>query len=140
MIEQTGTQRVDRLGLILGALFCLLSATPAVAVLTLAGLDVWRGLLELFARHHQWHLVLALGVLLAAPLIQIAGLLLSWRTRSGVWLFVAGVLISVFTVCLLVPRWPNVVSAPAWWLLAFGAAVGLAATYLLVQRAYRTPA
>lgn len=140
MTERTETHRADRLGLTLGAVFCLLSAAPAVAVLTLAGLDVWRGLLELFARHHQWHLVLALCVLLAAPLIQLAGLLLTWRRRGGVWLFVVGVLISVFTVCLLVPRWPNIVSAMAWWLLAIGAAVGLAATYLLVQRAYRVAA
>jgi hypothetical protein len=135
--ERTETHRADRLGIALGVVFCLLSAAPAVAVLTLAGLDVWRGLLELFARHHQWHLVLALCVLLAAPLIQIAGLLLTWRTRGSVWLFVAGVLISVVTVCLLVPRWPHIVSATAWSLLAVGAAIGLAATYLLVQRAYR---
>lgn len=138
MSESTVSESTaDRVGLWLGAVVAVAALLPGGGLLVTFGPNGWWRLVAFSSRHGLWHFTFALIVVLVLPLLVLGGLLLAWRRPRQVWPFVTGVLVGIVTVCLLVPRWPNIVPDAGWWLLALSAAVGLTSVYLLVQRALR---
>lgn len=138
MSEPTVSESMaDRVGLWLGAVFAAATLLPAGGLLVAFGPNGWWRLVDFSSRHSLWHFTFALIMVLLLPLLVFGGLLLAWRRPRQVWPFVAGVLLGIVTVCLLVPRWPNIVPDAGWWLLAVAGGLGLAAVYLLVQRSLR---
>lgn len=110
----------------------VLSVTGLVFVL---GWSSSVDLIGYLTAHEQWRLLTALILLLLAPVLALAGLLLARKHPRWAWLFVLGVVAGFMSVCLVVPPWTDVVPSLAWWAMGVAAISGLTATYLLVARA-----